>query len=109
MGESVSAGILFKGVPTRTPNLFCCKLSRYRHNHKNYFNTTEGLGKARISHLQIDTQQCQARSSVGEHYLDTVGVVGSIPSAPIGFIHLRESDLFKSIKKNHLKKKKKTK
>ena len=24
----------------------------------------------------------QARSSVGEHYLDTVGVVGSIPTVP---------------------------
>ena len=29
-------------------------------------------------HLRI----IQARSSVGEHYLDTVGVVGSIPTVP---------------------------
>ncbi len=32
-------------------------------------------------------KQEEARSSVVEHYLDTVGVVGSIPIAPTRVVH----------------------
>ena len=36
----------------------------------------------------------EARSSVGEHYLDAVGVSGSIPLVPTGTVDLSSSELF---------------
>ena len=42
------------------------------------------VGRCQIQELdgEYNLQIIQARSSVGEHYLDTVGVVGSIPTVP---------------------------
>ena len=42
-----------------------------------------GLRIAKVAAL--DQTNAQARSSVGEHYLDTVGVGGSIPPVPTSF------------------------
>ena len=47
------------------------------------------VGRCRRSSVRFFLQ---ARSSVGEHYLDTVGVGGSIPPAPTNNLLNREKD-----------------
>ena len=74
-------GVYSQGVtPVTIPNTVVKTLNAYgtaevtRWESRSMPNSNAGWGTI--------SSNFQARSSVGEHYLDTVGVVGSIPTVP---------------------------